>query len=185
MLLRLCNKLFLHGPAPLNTSGVSFNPSCAGFPAGSVPEEASATSCTLNPYRGNFDGSCTAAAGKGKDIFTFILGGQKRICGLICLSCHQAWPWPAPQGTALPIQGPAAGPREAEKVEGPRALRTILKEAETDPMSSQIPPPSHPQQWWQSYFLYWWIVGSVFFLCFLLFPFFKTSSCRFLNKTDL
>lgn len=45
------------------------------------------------------------------------------------------------KGTTLPLQGPTAGPREAE-VEGPRALWEVLKEAETDPMSYQIPP--HP-----------------------------------------
>lgn len=45
------------------------------------------------------------------------------------------------KGTTLPLQGPTAGPREAE-VEGPRALWEVLKEVETDPMSYQIPP--HP-----------------------------------------
>ncbi len=148
----------------------------------SAPEVVSATSCTWNPYHGNFGGSCTAAAGKGMEVFqseTFKCEDQLEFVVNYFLLSHQAPVSLAFPGTALPLQGPTARrPREA-KVEGSRALWKILKEAETDPMSYQIPPlyPSSDD----SYFLFWWIVGSVF----LLFPFFKTSLCRFLNKTDL
>lgn len=87
------------------------------------------------------------------------------------------------KGTTLPLQGPTAGPREAE-VEGPRALWEVLKEAETDPMSYQIPPhPFYPSS--DDKVIFFFFFGELLEVFFLLFPFFKTSLCRFLNKTDL
>ena len=92
------------------------------------------------------------------------------------------------KGTTLPLQGPTAGPREAE-VEGPRALWEVLKEAETDPMFYQIPPhPFYPSSddkviFFGFFFLFF--LGELLDVFFLFFPFFKTSLCRFLNKTDL
>lgn len=72
-------------------------------------------------------------------------------------------------GTTLPLQGSTTGPRKAE-VEGPRALWTLLKEAETAPLSHHI-PPSGPQQWWQRYFLFFFLMNcwKCFFFYFLFF----------------
>lgn len=50
--------------------------------AESAPEVASATSCTWSPFHGNFEGSCTAAEGKGRRIWTvnfFIWGWVDEI----------------------------------------------------------------------------------------------------------
>lgn len=106
------------------------------FPTESAPEVASATSCTWNPYHGNFVGSCMAAAGKGIDVrFKIYISGSifKCISDFLYLNesllfSHQTPLSFAFPGTTLPLQGSTKGPWEAE-VEGPRTLWKILKEA--------------------------------------------------------
>ena len=82
------------------------------------------------------------------------------------------------KGTTLPLQGPTAGPREAE-VEGPRAFWQVLKKAETDPMSYQsLPTPFTPAVTTKSFSFFFFL----FFLvncwkCFFFYSLFLRRAC--------
>lgn len=114
------------------------------FPAESAPEGASATSCTWSPSRGNYEGSCTAAARKGtqsSESSTFTLDQWGFVNSPFSSPPHQERLGVALPGKTLPFEGPTAGAREAEKVEGPRALWKVLNWSTTDPHDVLPNPP--------------------------------------------
>lgn len=85
-----------------------------------------------------------AAAGKGIESF------KSEMFFLFSFFLKKAFPHQAPlaltfPGTAVTLQGPKAGGGSREtKVEGPRAVWKVLKEAQTDPKSHCCPSPFPP-----------------------------------------
>lgn len=134
-----------------------------GYSTESVLEAVSATSCTWSLYRENSGGSCTAAAGKGTEIFV-----RRNIQHI---SQRLAKTGLSPPGTApvhAPEKGvPAPGTDDGIVKDEDRGIESVMDDSEkalTDPSVSPRLSKFSPAV---MILFFCWIVASVSFYFFL------------------
>uniref|UniRef100_A0A3P9HWX2 U2 small nuclear RNA auxiliary factor 1 n=1 Tax=Oryzias latipes TaxID=8090 RepID=A0A3P9HWX2_ORYLA len=132
-----------------------------------------------------YEMGCTAAAGKGAAALQTPPPPPPPIQRITAVLFSRQAPlsFTLPR-TALPFQGSTTGPRE-EEVEGPRTLWKVLGENRIDPPTPPQPPPLPPPNTAVTTKFSFVFLGELLEVFVSFIPFFKTSLCRFLNKTDL